>query len=414
MMKFLDNYLFNPLSYIILYLFLAITTLHLEIDFLKQIHLERFTILAILGLGTIDLVFKRKLSWNWNEPFFQGLLLSLLIIAAPVATSLVNWDYLEIFSNPEYKEMAKILLLSPFLILYSKRTNQTKLLLDLVLFFYLIFGMYFLYRYLILGEVREFDLRPTLNIRHGDPNFLSAFFAMVFPLAFMRGVQKLKDNLRFSAAYNFFLGSFFILCSFMTESRMGILSILVTLAYLTIATLKYVKFRWHLVVGSLMVVLIVLVQGNSLLDRFSQMEDKSNVDRVKTFRNGFMLVADNPFFGVGYHQAKNSFFKNTGYPLFQTEFKQLEVHSAPLEILAELGLFGLVTFVLLFSWAFSLAFKLDRIEKHFLMGSLICLFLAGSVVGLAYKDLTILQVFIVAMIALSLEAKKSSSQPLPG
>ena len=161
-----------------LYLGLSITTLHLEFDFLVNNHFE-FLIFSWTLLATFFYFIQNKIEIRVflkksAVPFF----LVLLLILAPAVSSFFSDDYLNILKDGEYKTLVKILCLCPFLFYFLNKERLKNCILNSVVFFYTVFAFYFLYRFFVLHEAREFDLRPTLHIRHGDPNFLCLFFSV--------------------------------------------------------------------------------------------------------------------------------------------------------------------------------------------------------------------------------------------
>jgi len=140
----------------------------------------------------------------------------------------------------------------------------------------------------------------------------------------------------------------------------------------------------------------VVINGERLLSRYAEIQDKSNTDRYLSWVNGWKIFIDNPIAGVGMHKTKNFFYQNTQYPPFQSEFSPLEVHNTFLKIGSELGLIGLSSFLLLYLWVWKSIFKMNSTRKYFLLSSLGILTLSIMTIGLAYKDLFVLHLFVLA------------------
>jgi O-antigen ligase len=85
--------------------------------------------------------------------------------------------------------------------------------------------------------------------------------------------------------------------------------------------------------------------------------------------------------------------------MFQSEFNQLEVHNTFLKVLAELGFIGFIFFMTFFLWPWKESLGMRSKERYFLISSLIILTLSAMTIGLAYKDLLALHVFLIAALA---------------
>lgn len=393
--------LFNPLWPVLLYLFMAITTLHMQSSLLLSIHIELLILMWVFFSCGMHFIINERNNLNYKNPVIVAALIGLVFIISPVITSLANQDFLAILKDDEYLSLFKMILFSPCLFLVMKNEKNQKILLNSIIFFYSIFALYFLYRYLVLHEVRSFDLRPSLKIRHGDANFLATFFTMIIPLALMQAWGSVKENKSRWITALFVLASLLILiCALLTQSRMGIIALAVGIIYLLSKPVINISKTKLAIVAVSLISIAVIYNGERLFARFGDLGDKSNTDRYLTFENGIKLFSENPVFGAGAHNAKNYFFQNTGYPHFQSEFKPLEVHNTFLKIAAELGITGLVCFSFLFFWPWKKSLELKSPERFFLLSSLITLTLSLMTIGIVYKDLFIIHLFFVAALAI--------------
>ncbi|MGE5086240.1 MAG: O-antigen ligase family protein [Bacillota bacterium] len=395
----LKNLFIQPLGALILYMGLVITTLHLEVQLLMSVHLELILFACVLGLTAHHSFVIEKEKLNFAHPLVLPMLLVSLYALAPLMASLMGDDYLAVLSDGEYKSLVKILFLAPCLYYYLRRRENRDVILNSVIFFYVILGLYFLFRYFILNEARAYDDRPLLHIRHGDPNFLCTFFAMIVPLALMQAWNAFARKAKALMVLHLLAALFLVGCAFVTESRMGIIALMVGLGFLM--TRKFsqssqerpVKVLAILVMAALVVV--VALQG-ALSKRFAEINDKSSSDRILTYQNGVKIFLDNPLFGVGIHQAKKTFFQNSSYPHFQSEFNPLEVHNTYLSVAAELGAFGFVAFFALLIWSWVQLRKASVPQRYFLITSYGILVLSALTIGISYKDLVILHLFVLA------------------
>jgi O-antigen ligase len=334
------------------------------------------------------------------------IMLGLIFIISPIITSLINQDQLLVLQDEEYKDLFKMIIFSPCLFFFMNKDEYKDKILNSIIIFYFIFGLYFLYRFLILHEVRDFDQRPLLRIRHGDANFLCTFFSMMVPLPLMQAWKAHNKKQILATSLFLLAGLFFFICAFLTESRMGLISIVIGIIYLLTRPILPFSKSMLLIIFFLFASITIALNGERLLQRFADIEDKSNTDRYLTWQNGWQVFKDNPVVGAGIHKAKDFFYQNTNYPPFQSEFKPLEVHNTFLKVAAELGLIGLCLFMLLFLWPWIKSFKRSSSDRYFLLCSMIILTLSIMTIGLVYKDLFVLHLFIIAALATSPTVKE--------
>ena len=399
--SFIGRYLFNPIAPIMLYLFMAITTLHMQIPFLLKIHIEAIVLTASVLNTIIFIFFKDNSKSSSIHPLTLPILLGLLFIISPLITSLFNQDQLAILQDNEYKDLFKMTLFSFCLYFFLNKEKYKNFLLNSIIIFYFIFSIYFLYRFLILHEVRDFDQRPLLKIRHGDPNFLCTFFSMMIPLPLMQAWNARNKKQFWITIFFLFAGSFFFTCAFLTESRMGLISVALSMIYLLARS--FLSFSKSFLMAILLLISIIFLSfnGERIFQRYADIQDKSNTDRYLTWKNGFQVFKENPIIGVGMHKAVDSFYQNTRYPPFQSEFLPLDVHNTFLKVAAELGIIGLFFFMLIFLWPWKKSFQMLSNNKFFLISSMGILTLSIMTIGIVYKDLFILHLFIIAALASS-------------
>lgn len=396
----IGHYLFNPLWPILLYLFMAITTLHEQIPILKSIHIETLVLGIALVLSAMHFFLHERKKITYNNPILVSLLIGILFILTPIISSLINQDQLVILQDEEYKTLVKMILFAPCLFLLMKDKKDKEIVLNSIIFFYAIFALYFMYRFLILHEIRDFDKRPLLNIRHGDANFLCTFFSMMIPLPLMQAWSYYVKKENNKAILFGIVALVLISCTILTESRMGLIATLFGLLYLVTRPVLSIPKTYVLVPILFIVAVSIYTRHDHFLSRFSEMQDKSNTDRYLTWTNGAQLFFENPIIGTGMHKAKNFYYQNTGYPHFQSEFQPLEIHNTFLKVAAELGLIGLLFFALLFLWPWKLSIQSSSHERFFLLSSLGILTLSLMTIGIVYKDLFVLHLFLIASLAI--------------
>lgn len=376
----------HPMTPLMAFLFFAITTLHQQFSATQFLPIENGLVLVLFFNSALwTYLYRPKISLKWFYLFLAGFALS------PLITSFVLNDYLLVFFDSEYRTYLRMLLVSPILIFLLQEKKSRTTITRVVLLSFFVLGLIFFYRLFILGEVRAFDLRPELNLRHGDANFLGTFFAMVFPLALYHGLRQQK----YEKILCFALAIFFIGCCLITESRMAIISVLVASVYILITVLKSRQRIYGLMLFSIIGAAILLFAGERILDRFKGIDDKSNYDRTLTLVNGLKVFAASPIVGAGLHKTSESFFDNTESPLFRSEVKSLDVHNAFLKAFSDLGVIGGFLYFLIFMSPWFVFIQVSDPGIQYLKASWIILFMCCLSIGITYKDLVFLNIFLL-------------------
>jgi len=154
-----------------------------------------------------------------------------------------------------------------------------------------------------------------------DPNDLALLF--VIPVPFLIARFKQSKIVSLAASTLLILGIFY------TNSRGGVLSLIVAIAGYYV--LRY-RNKTGLALGVSLGICLLLV-GPSRMGQMSAVED-SAYGRIEAWYEGFQMFKQSPFFGVGMDMF--------------TEFHTLTAHNSFVLVMAELGLFGLFFFIGLF------------------------------------------------------------------
>jgi len=346
----------------------------------------------------IYFLINEKWELDHNNLILTSFITGLLFICSPLLTSFATNDQLKVLSDSEYQTLLKLLLFVPCFIQVFKNEKWRELTINSFVIFYTIFAVYFLYRYLVLNEVRQYDLRPQLKIRHGDANFLCTFFSMMVPISLMQAwkANKLKANLK---TVQYCLCAILLyLSAYLTESRMGLIAILSGLIYLITRPVFGVSKKL-LTALTIVALLTAGLSSERVVKRFSEINDKSNSDRFLSWENGLEVFSNYPFFGVGIHKARETFYLNTEFPHFQYESNPLEIHNTFLKTLAELGVVGFVIFAFLYISPWKNSIFLKSKNRYFLISSMMILTLSILTIGLTYKDLFVLHLYFITAIA---------------
>lgn len=362
------------------YLALAITTLHLQVTFLSTLPLE----LSLLAICAVATVAHRGLAAVDFERWPLLLFFAALILL-PLVSSIVNHQNLWVFQDGEYRTWSKMIVMAGLMtMMLEKSEPELEQTLKVVLLSYTGLALIVLVRYFWMQEMREFDGRPELNLRHGDANFLASFFAYTTPWWLAPLQTKIKRP------WSWIGGALFLVVLAVLQSRAVVFAFLLGL----------IPFLYHqerknqikVFLGGLIVVFGLLAFGTG--ERLGEIADKSNQDRLKSWSNGVTLMMEKPILGVGMHQAVHSHYHNTGHPHFQSLEHPLDIHNTFLKLGAELGLVMLFATLGLMGW---IGWRLTHREQgQVMISSWLVMMTTLMSVGLAYKDLWILHVALLA------------------
>lgn len=384
--KFVE-FLLNPIIYFVAYFFIATTTLHHQFDILLNLHIE-FLIFLCLIISTIA---SKK---YYDDYFWKITLFSIVMIMIPLISSYSNNEYGKIINDGEYSTFIQTLILLPFIFTLIKNYKNKSFLIKSITIVTFILSIYFEYRYLILNEQRDFDGRPLIKIRHGDANFLCAIISFVIPFSILLIKKALFRGKKIEIIFYSIMTLNLIIAVSLTQSRMGIIAIIIGLTFLFIK--KEIRLSK---VQSFVLIMITLLSlaffGKSFTDRLENIADKSNADRILTYQNGIKLIKDSPYLGVGMHNAKNFFYSNTEYPHFQSEFHQLDIHNTYLKIFSELGVVAFLALLYLIYLISKSALSTASPHKNYLISSLIIILISSITIGISYKDFYYIELIII-------------------
>lgn len=361
---------------------LALTGIYDEFKFLAPLHLESVFFVLAVGIA----VFKGETT-STSRNLLLG---ALLLLIAPLISSFFYHGEEALLLDPEYPAWGKALLIaSPLVLAFKSDKDRTRFLYLLGLAAGLASAI-FLYHYKVLGEVREWDLRPLILTKNGDPNFMCTLFSFFLPLCWYASLKRKEFLVLIPVLFY---------CAFLTESRMGLLALFIAHIYLFS---KVYKKHPRFVLGAV----VVLALGAAVFgiyttgfSRFAEMKDASNLDRIKTMKNGWQLFIENPFFGVGWGRAPLTYFENSSFPNFQTDHLRLEVHNTPIQVLAELGFMGFAAFAFIIGTVLQSVFRNRKQNPELFTASVAALLVLGLnslTLPLQNKDFVLLALFAIA------------------
>lgn len=348
--------------------------------FISQIHIHFNP-----ALGQIE-------SYLWAVPivtscfFLERINLKAVLILLAICGILISSIINNLSSGPIFHDSVKSVWM-PLLFVFSGEflfndKDSVQLMQNTFVFAALILTFVFFYRYLVLGEVREFDARPLLLIRHGDPNFLAFIFSIAYILSF-----SIKNII--SKYFTLFI---FAAATLATQSRMGVLALILATTFVILKSLEGKRKNQLIMLITLAsLAFVIFLFFPQLLDRFENIHDKSNEERTKTWINGIILFLNNPWFGVGVDLSEKYLFINQGFPSFQSLEKSLTVHNSYLKLLSEIGLIGSLSFLV---WYY-LILKNWITSTLYSKALIFVLFFSSFFIGISFKDFYLLTLSLI-------------------
>lgn len=243
------------------------------------------------------------------------------------------------------------------------------------------------------------DNRIYSPFAKGGENDLSAFFVFYSPIVLCLGL--LDKNLWRKL---FFLGIFFIssLAIFFTYSRGAYLGIAVVIGFVAFIYSKKLLFAMLLMIATMnfwmpsavknraamtnssLVMERRLNEGERALEPgdFASRLESSSAQRIIIWRGALKMIKENPVFGVGF---MNFYYQIPKYAKLRPK-ERWDTHHQYLKIAAEMGIIGLVVFLMLWVVPFVRSWKLYmRTNDRFIRG--IALAGMASVLGIAVVNM---------------------------
>ena len=215
----------------------------------------------------------------------------------------------------------------------------------------------------------------------GNPNMFAAFLVMSFPLLLSGFLTKR----RFARAF-FAVGILFAMVAlFLTGTKAAFLGFVISILLFFVITYGQARRKTYLWAVSMTLILIVAGFLYS-----SQIEMSALRTRQYYWKTALEIFQDHPFFGSGISTF------NVFYPVYRVkseertfgtvlnETETLHVHSEFLEVLSDLGLFGLLLFLGIFFAFFYRYYSLwDSQRKYLFAGN--CCAIMGALVHSLYS-----------------------------
>ncbi|HAX61490.1 MAG TPA: hypothetical protein DCX95_02880 [Elusimicrobia bacterium] len=389
----------------------------------KDNFLIKETVFYILGLAVAlllilkILVKKEQLKSGW-------LGFPLILYLAAIAVSSVNAVHRQLVFEFLF---FWIVLASVYFIAKEFSDNDSKKILDTIFVSTFIVTVYGVLQYLRLDPVKwlyDFSGRPSSTF--GNPNFFSGYLLLVFPLIFVKMISTRQPTKHIFWMIFCFLAVFNI---GIAKTRGAWFAFLLAAICLTVWQIMYLKVRfitakrifrgtfWFFLLFS--AVFIVSIDNFKTLKSFFGEKNVSVSERIFKWKTGLEMIKEHPFFGVGAGNLKVNFANYQSKIKRNTRLKstsESNLHNEFLQRFAETGIFGFISFILLFFTFFFKCAKLlhskiksEESEFNLIMGIFTGAF-SVFVYGLTNFPFSIVPVassmFVLFGISESLEEKK--------
>ncbi len=242
-------------------------------------------------------------------------------------------------------------------------------------------GLAFIGEVDLFNENIDFDTRLRAVGLKGNPNMLSYFFEINFPICLALCLSKGSSLLQKMGG----VGAVACVIGILpTLSRAGWMTLPVSTVLLLLTVYRDRLLTRTSVIAMLVFMVVFLIAaaiaGPIVFERFTADDGGSAAHRAPLNRAAWSMFEQFPWVGVGLNNFSNSFplYDTTGYSrLFATE--NHVVHNMHMLILAEVGVFGYAAFLLLFIVAIFVAV---RAARQLPLGHPVAAVAIGSILGL--------------------------------
>ena len=259
----------------------------------------------------------------------------------------------------------------------------------------------------------------------GQPNFLASFLLLTIPLSIYLFYVSRHF---FSQTVYLIITGLQLICLFLTASRGGLLAfavvVMVFIVYLFfISGLKY-KIKW-LAIG---IAILIVGLGFFIIEMITpgrwqgslNFRAGSLVARVNSFQAAAGAIIDKPFFGYGPENSSEVFIQY--YERDWAEYSDVgtntdRAHNIVLDILLNLGFFGLLLFGIWYYSFFKLAFREFKKKINWPLALTLTLGASGYLISLLFSfSIVVTEIyfwlFFAILAALNFQSEKSLNAPL--
>jgi O-antigen ligase len=335
------NYIF--ITYIcivilILQLFYEIPN-HIRLINVKILFLIFFFILSFFLSMVFGLDYKAINDFTDFDSSLNGALMDILIVF-PMQLLIIFFIYVSINSISDIKHYIKVFIFSGIIV-------------NSIAFYYLL---------------NNFSGR--LGASFSDSNYFGRFEIFIISLSLIYILfQNISYKLKIFYVVNIFVSFVFLILSY---SRSAILTLGLTVTFILMFFGK--KYTKYLLIISLIIVLYFVFsfttsirissstgsENSNLL--YNVILEPSNFTRIILNIAGFNMFLDYPIFGIGYHNFYNAYINYSYMPLDIPFFSRGNsvIHSWLFTVLAEQGLVGTISFVIIIFAIFKKAYSIIK------------------------------------------------------
>lgn len=335
----------------------------------------------MLWLGKI--IVQQKMDFK-ATPFDAGIALLVLLSAASILAS-PDRDFS--FYN-YYNLMGRYILLYYLVVNNMRSSSQVKRLIWSMLTSAVVVSLYGFYQYFFGSTLSALewvdgeqfpDLKMRVFSTLENPNLLAGFLVTMMAIASGMGykAQENKYKIVYSVLVILFGG-----CLLLTYSRGAWLSVLAIVAMYGMLCNR--KVFWLL----LLLPVIAFFAHDALLERLMSImnpTDTSSTLRLALWESTIAMIANKPFLGIGWG-AYWMVYPDYDFFINNPNTKIFHAHNMYLNIAAEIGIPGLITFLTIMCGHLRLA--LSSVRESFRWSSGIMLGIVGAIFGLIVNGFT--------------------------
>lgn len=329
--------------YILIFLYLAITYMPLfgEIDRIGSQSLS-LSVVNILSIGSILL--KKDHDVLLDKIKIQEIKYFAIFILFVLVSSIKAINYSEFFIE-FFRTINFFFGLIFFMTLSKKISND-----------YIVFLVVFFCLLDVLGLfAQSIQNLPTIGFT-ANKNIAAFSLAIKMNYVFYLLNKYNSIIIKFFLFAIYGLGIFSLLS---INSKGGILISLISLIYYFFFSLLKFKSNWDLIMNTSIIILLTIVinfSSNLAKNTFLTIQNSSsnffleqgNQDRISYYKQVFSSFKENPILGVGHGNWKIASIKFDGLRM-RDYIVQYYTHNDFLQVLAEVGLFGLLFYILFFT-----------------------------------------------------------------
>ncbi|OPY61754.1 MAG: O-Antigen ligase [Pelotomaculum sp. PtaU1.Bin065] len=213
-----------------------------------------------------------------------------------------------------------------------------------------------------MGGVTPIESRIRALGIFNDPNDLALAIVVMVPFVLNILFSRKRLLLKF---VSFIVILFYLYGIYLTNSRGGILALMVVVAVFFVGKSK--KFLWG-AITSCVLIMLIFSYGPSRLALLSS-EEVSAYQRIDSWYQGFQMLIGSPFLGVGYGMFLSHHFQTA--------------HNSFILVAAETGFLGYFTWIAIFYFVIKSSVAIERVseelaERSFVLRTGIIGFVAAS------------------------------------